>query len=131
MELKTLLLRVISSWQVIVVTVLLVLYFFLVLYVSKSRQRKRSSGFSSTGKKQEAAAAVDTKAPAEAGDEEAEALVKARAEEAAVKLGDLLMPLRVAITGARVSPPLFGSVRILGAERAIARVDRALEALSR
>ncbi|MDR0596915.1 MAG: glutamate--tRNA ligase [Treponema sp.] len=65
----------------------------------------------------------------EAGEEEAEALVKAAAEKAGVKLGDLLMPLRVAVTGARVSPPLFGSLRILGARRSLARVDAALSAL--
>jgi glutamyl-tRNA synthetase len=40
-----------------------------------------------------------------------------------------MMPLRAAITGARVSPPLFGSLRILGAARSLARVDRALKAL--
>ncbi|GHV89080.1 glutamate--tRNA ligase [Spirochaetia bacterium] len=61
-----------------------------------------------------------------ANDEDAEVLIKAKAEDAGVKLGDLMMPLRVAITGARVSPPLFGSLRILGADRALARVDRAL-----
>jgi glutamyl-tRNA synthetase len=62
-------------------------------------------------------------------DAAAEALVKAKAEAAAVKLGDLLMPLRVAVTGKRVSPPLFGSIRILGAETCLARTGRALEAL--
>jgi glutamyl-tRNA synthetase len=62
-----------------------------------------------------------------AGDEEAEALIKDYAEKNALKLGDLMMPLRVAITGERVSPPLFGSLRILGRERALGRVDRALE----
>jgi glutamyl-tRNA synthetase len=70
-----------------------------------------------------------TAALARAGEEEAEALVKETAEKEGVKLGDLLMPLRVAITGARVSPPLFGSLRILGAERSLARVDRALALL--
>jgi len=64
-------------------------------------------------------------------DAAAEELVKARAEAEGVKLGDLMMPLRVAVTGARVSPPLFGSVRILGADRTLARIDRALAALSR
>jgi glutamyl-tRNA synthetase len=64
-----------------------------------------------------------------AGDEEAESLVKAYAEKTGVKLGDLLMPLRVAVTGARVSPPLFGSIRLLGAEHSLARIDRALAAL--
>jgi glutamyl-tRNA synthetase len=59
----------------------------------------------------------------------AEALVKERAEAAGVKPGDLLTPLRAAITGARVSPPLFGSLRLLGAESSLERVDRALAAL--
>jgi glutamyl-tRNA synthetase len=64
-----------------------------------------------------------------AGDEAAEMLIKEQAEKNAVKLGDLMMPLRVAITGARVSPPLFGSLRILGAECSLRRIDRALESL--
>jgi glutamyl-tRNA synthetase len=64
-----------------------------------------------------------------ADDETAEALIKEEAEKAGVKLGDLMMPLRVAITGARVSPPLFGSLRLLGAERAVQRVERALKLL--
>jgi glutamyl-tRNA synthetase len=62
-------------------------------------------------------------------DAEAEALVKERAEREGIKLGDLLMPLRSAVTGARVSPPLFGSLRLLGAERSLARIDRALRVL--
>ena len=62
-------------------------------------------------------------------DEEAENLIKAFAEKEGLKLGDLMMPLRVAITGARVSPPLFGSLRLLGAEKALARVNSALQAL--
>ncbi|MDR2768145.1 MAG: glutamate--tRNA ligase [Treponema sp.] len=64
-------------------------------------------------------------------DGEAEALVKARSEASAVKLGDLLMPLRVSITGARVSPPLFGSIRLLGEDAALKRVDAALAALKK
>jgi glutamyl-tRNA synthetase len=64
-------------------------------------------------------------------DEASEERIRAAAEACGAKMGDLLMPLRVAVTGARVSPPLFGSVRILGAAAALARVDRALEALAR
>jgi glutamyl-tRNA synthetase len=64
-------------------------------------------------------------------DEAAESFIKAEAEKREVKLGDLMMPLRVAITGSRVSPPLFGSLRILGAECCDARVQRALEKLKR
>jgi glutamyl-tRNA synthetase len=66
---------------------------------------------------------------AAASDEEAENLIKSYAEKAGVKLGDLLMPLRVAVTGERVSPPLFGSLRLLGARRSLERVDRALAVL--
>jgi len=65
------------------------------------------------------------------GDEQAENYIKAEAEKRGVKLGDLMMPLRVAITGSRVSPPLFGSLRILGAEASQQRVQKALEKLSR
>ncbi|MCL1836900.1 MAG: glutamate--tRNA ligase [Treponema sp.] len=66
---------------------------------------------------------------AAAEDAAAEAYIKEQAEKSAVKLGDLMMPLRVAITGSRVSPPLFGSLRLLGAESSLRRVDRALELL--
>ncbi|MDR0707464.1 MAG: glutamate--tRNA ligase [Treponema sp.] len=62
-------------------------------------------------------------------DNDAEAFVKVEAEKAGVKLGDLLMPLRVAITGARISPPLFGSLRLLGPETSELRVEKALAKL--
>ncbi|HUX20684.1 MAG TPA: glutamate--tRNA ligase, partial [Spirochaetia bacterium] len=42
------------------------------------------------------------------------------------KLGDLLMPVRVAATGTRVSPPLFGSLRLLGEPTVLDRIDRAI-----
>jgi len=64
-----------------------------------------------------------------ASDEEAEDFIKAQAEKREVKLGDLMMPLRVAITGSRVSPPLFGSLRILGADCSEQRVKKALSSL--
>jgi len=64
-----------------------------------------------------------------ADDEEAENLIKAFAEKEGLKRGDLMMPLRVAITGSRVSPPLFGSLRILGAEKAMKRVEKVLQKL--
>ena len=62
-------------------------------------------------------------------DEAAEQIVKNTAEKESVKLGDLLMPLRVAITGSRVSPPLFASIRLVGAERCLLRIDSALKKL--
>jgi glutamyl-tRNA synthetase len=66
---------------------------------------------------------------AAADDTDAETLIKAFAEKEGIKLGDLMMPLRTAITGARVSPPLFGSIRLLGAERAFNRTEAALRML--
>jgi glutamyl-tRNA synthetase len=60
----------------------------------------------------------------------AEERFRARSVELGVKLGDLLMPLRVAVTGSRVSPPLFESIRLLGAEECLARVQAAADYLS-
>ncbi|HEY9054100.1 MAG TPA: glutamate--tRNA ligase [Rectinemataceae bacterium] len=56
---------------------------------------------------------------------------RAKSAELGVKLGDLLMPLRVAITGARVSPPLFESMRILGIGECVARAESAALHLSK
>ena len=46
-----------------------------------------------------------------------------------VKFGDLMMTIRMATTGSRVSPPLFGSLRLLGERRLRARLARALRTL--
>jgi glutamyl-tRNA synthetase len=59
-------------------------------------------------------------------DEETEETFRARGEELGMKLGDLMQPLRVAVTGGRVSPPMFGTMRALGAEDVSARVEAAL-----
>lgn len=56
---------------------------------------------------------------------------RARAAEIGRKLGDLLMPLRVAITYTRVSPPLFESMKILGLKECIERIDEAIRYLER
>jgi len=63
--------------------------------------------------------------------EEAETRFRALAEELGMKLGDLLMPLRIAVTGAKVSPPLFGSIKAMGIDRARARAAKAIEILAR
>lgn len=60
------------------------------------------------------------------GEEDADALFRAKADELGIKIGDLMMPIRMAVTGSRVSPPLVGSIQILGVDRAIARIDRTL-----
>ena len=58
--------------------------------------------------------------------EASEELAKKYAEELGVKLGDFMMPIRMAVTGSRVSPPLIGSILILGVEKSLARLDRTL-----
>ena len=60
----------------------------------------------------------------------AEERFKERSVEMKVKLGDLLMPLRVAITGSRISPPLFESMQLLGAAQAALRIEDAIAHLS-
>jgi nondiscriminating glutamyl-tRNA synthetase len=48
------------------------------------------------------------------------------AEQMGWKAGDFFRPLRMAITGRSVSPPLFGSMELLGRERVLSRLDAAL-----
>lgn len=55
---------------------------------------------------------------------------RAIAEQLDWKPGDVFKPMRVAITGRTVSPPLFGSMELLGRERCLARIDAALGKLS-
>lgn len=62
-------------------------------------------------------------------DEENEERFRVRSEELGVKLGNLLMPLRIAVTGSRVSPPLIGSMRLIGEARVIKRIDDVLKLL--
>ncbi|MBN1520760.1 MAG: glutamate--tRNA ligase [Spirochaetales bacterium] len=58
-----------------------------------------------------------------------EAAFRAKAESMGLKLGDILMPLRMAVTGTKVSPPLFESIKLVGLETALPRIDKALEVL--
>jgi glutamyl-tRNA synthetase len=50
-------------------------------------------------------------------------------EELGMKLGKAQAPIRVAVTGRTVGPPLFESLEVLGREETLARVDRALARL--
>ena len=58
----------------------------------------------------------------EAAEEAHNEALRQAAEEQGTKLGNLMMPLRVAITGSRVSPPLVGSIRELGMDEALRRI---------
>jgi len=61
--------------------------------------------------------------------EEAEERFRSRSADIKAKLGDLLMPLRVAVTGSRVSPPLFESIQVLGSAEVSARIKAAISHL--
>ncbi len=61
--------------------------------------------------------------------EQSEARLRALAEELGMKLGDLLMPLRVAVTGSKVSPPLVESINVMGVPEARKRTARAIAIL--
>ncbi len=52
------------------------------------------------------------------------------ADAAGMKAGDFFMPIRVAVTGRTVSPPLFASLELLGRERSLARIDDAIGKLT-
>ncbi|MGH2457003.1 MAG: glutamate--tRNA ligase, partial [Candidatus Limnocylindria bacterium] len=59
-----------------------------------------------------------------------ESRCRAAAEAMGWKAGDYFRPLRLAVTGRAVSPPLFGSMELLGRQRVLARLDAALGKLS-
>ncbi len=56
-----------------------------------------------------------------------ENMLRSLAEEKQVGLGKVAQPLRVAITGTTISPPIFDSVQMLGKENTLARIDITLK----
>lgn len=58
--------------------------------------------------------------------ESLEVLLRQLAQEKQVGLGKVAQPLRVAITGTTISPPIFEAVNLLGMERTIKRIERAI-----
>ncbi len=53
------------------------------------------------------------------------------AETHGLKLGKLAQPVRVAVTGAAVSPPIDVTLQLVGRERTLARIARAIEHIER
>jgi glutamyl-tRNA synthetase len=51
-----------------------------------------------------------------------EALVRTYAERTGAKLGKVAQPLRAALTGSSVSPPVFDVMAVLGREEVLARI---------
>jgi glutamyl-tRNA synthetase len=58
-----------------------------------------------------------------------ESRMRTAADTLGWKAGDFFKPMRVAVTGRTVSPPLFESLELLGREQSLARIDAALAAL--
>ena len=58
-----------------------------------------------------------------------EAKLRGLADDLDVKVGQLLGTLRVATSGLKVSPPLFESLEILGRDRVLRDLNRAVEKL--
>jgi glutamyl-tRNA synthetase len=59
-----------------------------------------------------------------------EAAFRSRAEAMNIKLGSFLTPVRVAVTGKAVSPPLFESIQVIGREETLKRLRNAIQALT-
>ncbi len=59
-------------------------------------------------------------------EETLEAEVRNRAESDGIKLGKVAQPLRAALTGSNVSPPIFGVMAVLGKNETLGRIDDAL-----
>jgi glutamyl/glutaminyl-tRNA synthetase len=55
-----------------------------------------------------------------------EETVKKYCETSGLGLGKVAQPIRVAVSGMTVSPPIFETVAFLGKERTLARIDRCL-----
>ncbi len=62
--------------------------------------------------------------------DELEPPLRALAEARGWKAGDLFMAIRVAVTGRTAAPPLFDTLVALGRDRALARLDAAIEVLA-
>ncbi|MDR3424111.1 MAG: glutamate--tRNA ligase [Alphaproteobacteria bacterium] len=58
--------------------------------------------------------------------EAVENLFRAYAEEKGIKLGAVAQPLRVALSGSTVSPPIFGVAGLLGREESLRRMEAIL-----
>ena len=58
-----------------------------------------------------------------------DAAVKPYCDQKQVALGKVAQPIRVAISGSTISPPIFESLEFLGKSRTLARIDRCVSAL--
>ncbi len=62
--------------------------------------------------------------------ESLETALRSLVEELGWKTGHLFMSIRVAVTGSTATPPLFQTMAVLGKDKCLARIRRAIEMLS-
>jgi glutamyl-tRNA synthetase len=62
--------------------------------------------------------------------EKIEPVFKSLAEELALKLGAVIHPCRLALTGRLESPPMYDVVEILGKDKVLKRLTKAINTLS-
>ena len=60
--------------------------------------------------------------------ESLERLFEAICTEHDTKLGHVAQPVRVAVTGTSISPPIFDTLVLLGKDRTLSRIGRCLSA---
>ena len=60
-----------------------------------------------------------------------EGMLKAYCESSGLGMGKVAQPIRLAVTGTTISPPIFDTLTLLGKPRALARIDRCLAAFAK
>lgn len=64
-------------------------------------------------------------------EESLEKALRPLADDLSLTAGQLFGIIRIAVTGKKVAPPLFGTLAVLGKERTLSRIDLALDHLAR
>ena len=59
-----------------------------------------------------------------------EQILRPLADELGLKAGQLFSAIRVAVTGVKVSPPLFETMAVLGRQKCLTRLEQAIKKLS-
>jgi glutamyl-tRNA synthetase len=73
--------------------------------------------------------ARETLATAEFTHDSLDAALRAAASNMKIKTGQMFQPIRVAVCGRKVAPPLFETLAVLGRETSLHRIDRAIALL--
>jgi glutamyl-tRNA synthetase len=63
--------------------------------------------------------------------ERIEGALNAVAQEVGWKQGDVNKPVRIAITGRTIGPPLYDSLEVLGRDQSLERIEAAIDALGK